>query len=293
MMAATDRLLKRPAVPLRRMSDIRFLLIILEVCLYPSLWPITTNPTCSEPIIGSTQLSCRDQVSSQLAQASIWYAQLSEQWMSSRTCQLVLKVRLILFVWEKKRLLAHICLLGIPLKDWETRCIWSMLSSLIVSHVLNEVSWDYRQPMNQNGEYVVELVPWRFFVSVSFVFGSMLFMQTLTTGCVTLSSCCQLFKSEAPNLGFLQCNGRLYQSNGWFWIMAIRIRVSVWLQLLYAMILTSDPHVENSHFANTLFWSVWEPRCKSLNQMLSDKWRPNGEKLSSTCCFIKKHPCHI
>lgn len=119
------------------------------------------------------------------------------------------------------------------------------------------------------------------------------FMQTLTTGCVTLSSCCQLFKSEAPNLGFLQCNGRLYQSNGWFWIMAIRIRVSVWFQLLYAMILTSDPHVENSHFANTLFWSVWEPRCKSLNQMLSDKWRPNGEKLSSTCCFIKKHPCHI
>lgn len=101
MMAATDRLLKRPAVPLRRMSDIRFLLIILEVCLYQSLWPITTNATCLEPIIGSTQLSCRDQVSSQLAQASIWYAQLSEQWMSSRTCQLVLKVSLILFVWEK------------------------------------------------------------------------------------------------------------------------------------------------------------------------------------------------
>ncbi len=30
MMSATDRLLKRPAVPLKRMSDIRFLLIILE-----------------------------------------------------------------------------------------------------------------------------------------------------------------------------------------------------------------------------------------------------------------------
>lgn len=33
MMSATDRLLKRPAVPLRKMGDIRFLLIILEVII--------------------------------------------------------------------------------------------------------------------------------------------------------------------------------------------------------------------------------------------------------------------
>lgn len=68
MMAATDRLLKRPAVPLRRMSDIRFLLIILEVrvyMLYQRLRPITTNATYVESIASSTQFSCRDEISPQ------------------------------------------------------------------------------------------------------------------------------------------------------------------------------------------------------------------------------------
>lgn len=68
MMAATDRLLKRPAVPLRRMSDIRFLLIILEVrvyMLYQHLQPTTTNTTYTESIASSTQFSCRDKISPQ------------------------------------------------------------------------------------------------------------------------------------------------------------------------------------------------------------------------------------
>lgn len=57
MMTATDRLLKRPAVPLRRMSDIRFLLIILEVNTSKDIGTWNVNNECflsPESLIGAT-----------------------------------------------------------------------------------------------------------------------------------------------------------------------------------------------------------------------------------------------